>query len=188
MEVGDVRYFARAADFRRWLKTQHARAEPQWVGFWKLDSGQPSISWPESVDEALCVGWIDGVRKRLDDQRYVIRFSPRRAGSIWSAVNIKRFGELQAAGRVLPAGETAFANRREDKSRVYAFEQGTITFSPEQEAALRADPAAWAFFSRQPPSYRKVITWWVISAKLPATQAKRLQKLIETSAAGKRVE
>lgn len=187
MQTGEVRHFARPADFRRWLKANHAKAAELWVGFWKVDSGQPSITWPQSVDEALCVGWIDGVRKSLGDKAYTIRFTPRRPGSVWSAVNIERFAVLDAEGRVQPAGRTAFEARREDRSRIYAFEQGEVAFEAGQLAQFQAHAAAWTFFAAQPPGYRKVVTWWVISAKQAATRDKRLQTLIEACTAGQRL-
>ena len=186
MQTGDLKHFARPSDFRRWLLRNHAQAPELWLAFWRIDSGEPSITWPQSVDEALCCGWIDGIRKKLDDQRYCIRFTPRRPGSVWSAVNIARFDALQAEGRILPAGEAAFAARREDRSRIYAFEQGEVALG-DHEAPLRANAAAWAFFSAQPPGYRKVITWWVISAKQEATRQRRLAQLIAACAAGQRL-
>ncbi len=180
-------YFPSPEDFRNWLQQHHATATDLLVGFYKKGSGRPSMTWPESVDEALCVGWIDGVRRRIDDEGYSIRFTPRKAASIWSAVNIRRVGELTATGRMQPAGLEAFAQRSAKKSRTYAYEQGdNVTLDLEAERRFRASPSAWKFFQDQPPWYRKKMIWHVISAKRPGTQDKRLAKLIELSAAGQR--
>src|SRR5215218_1988433 len=177
-------FFATPEDFRAWLHANHATAGELWVGFHKVGSGRPSITWPQSVDEALCVGWIDGVRKRLDEHSYVIRFTPRKPGSIWSAVNIRRMGELQAEGRVLPAGAAAFERRRDDKSAIYSYERRhAAELPPEYEARFRQDAVAWEFFQRQPPWYRRTATHWVISAKKEETREKRISTLIADSAA-----
>lgn len=179
-------FFATPTALREWLNKHHTGADVLWVGFYKRDSGKPSITWPESVDEALCVGWIDGVRKRIDDVSYVIRFSPRRAGSVWSAVNIKRVQALIAAGRMRPAGLKAFETRREDRSGIYSYEQRPADLPEPYARVLRADRAAWRFFQAQPPYYRKVMTWWIVSAKKEETRLKRLAKLREYSAQGQR--
>lgn len=182
------RFFATPADFRQWLKEHHATARELLVGFYKKDSGKPSITWPESVDEALCVGWIDGVRKRIDDESYTIRFSPRQASSIWSAVNIKRIQELIAEGRVLPAGLAAFEKRSDKKSGVYAYEQRKeAELDPAAQKQFQANKAAWEFFQAQPPGYRQTLTWWVVNAKKEETRQKRLAQLIEASANGRRL-
>jgi uncharacterized protein YdeI (YjbR/CyaY-like superfamily) len=180
-------FFATPEDWRAWLAEHHATRDELLVGFHKVGSGRPSITWPESVDEALCFGWIDGVRRRLDDVSYTIRFTPRRPASTWSAVNIRRFGELSAEGRVAPAGEAAFAARRPDRSGVYAYEQThrTQELSPEYAERLAADPAAAEFFSAQPPWYRRNTSYWVMSAKRAETRERRLQELITDSAAGR---
>lgn len=183
----EPRFFATPEEFRAWLQANHATAGELWVGFYKVGTGRPSITWPQSVDEALCVGWIDGVRKRLDDESYVIRFTPRRQGSIWSAVNIKRMGELTAEGRVLPAGLAAFEKRRDDKSSIYAYEQRKTAELPEEyERRFRQNAAAWEFFQAQAPWYRRNVTHWVISAKKEETREKRIATLIKDSAAGRR--
>jgi uncharacterized protein YdeI (YjbR/CyaY-like superfamily) len=180
-------YFPSAADFGAWLRTHGASASELLVGFHKVGSGLPSMTWPESVDEALCVGWIDAVRRRVDEQRYSIRFTPRRAGSIWSAINIKRVAVLSAEGRMLPAGLAAFALRRDSHSRIYAYEQQhSASLSAERQQLFEASPAAWAFFQAQPPSYRQRCLHWVSSAVQPGTQARRLAQLIALSAAGQR--
>ncbi len=159
-----------------------------WLGYYKKASGTPSVTWPESVDEALCFGWIDGLRKTIDAERYMIRFTPRRVGSIWSAVNIQRVKELQAGGRMQPAGERAFAMRQDEKSAVYAYEQRQSAQLPEADLQqFQANSAAWAFFQSQPPSYQRAAAWWVISAKQEATQRKRLATLIADSEAGRTI-
>jgi uncharacterized protein YdeI (YjbR/CyaY-like superfamily) len=176
-------FFATPADFRRWLEEHHASARELWVGFYKKGSGRPSITWPESVDEALCAGWIDGVRKSLDAESYVIRFTPRKASSIWSAVNIKRMAELIEQGRVLPAGLAAFEKRSDEKSAVYAYEQRkTAELDAAAQERFRAHGKAWDYFQAQPPWYRRTASWWVISAKKEETRQKRLAVLIEASA------
>ncbi len=181
------RFFRHPADFRRWLEKHHASAAELLVGFWKTGSGEPSMTWPESVDQALCFGWIDGVRKRIDDASYTIRFTPRKKTSIWSAVNIKRVAELTALGLMQPAGSAAFELRRENRSGIYAYEQRRDTLEPHYEALFRKDPVAWKFFQAQPPSYRKVACWWVVSAKKEETRLKRLATLIADSAHGQRL-
>ncbi|MBA2431209.1 MAG: YdeI/OmpD-associated family protein [Chthoniobacterales bacterium] len=182
----DPEFFATPGEFRRWLAANHGTASELWVGFWKKGTGRASITWPESVDEALCFGWIDGVRKRLDAESYVIRFSPRKAGSIWSTVNIARVAELTKQGRMEAAGDAAFARRKEAKSGVYAYEQRqTAKLNPEAERQFRAHPKAWKYFEAQPPWYRRTATWWVISAKREETRQKRLTVLIEDAKAGR---
>jgi uncharacterized protein YdeI (YjbR/CyaY-like superfamily) len=176
--------FATPAALRRWFARHHADRSELLLLYWKVGSSQPSVTWPESVDEALCVGWIDGRVRRLDDQRYVTRFTPRKPGSIWSAVNIARVAALEAEGRMTEAGRAAFALRREDKSAVYSFEQPSVELPPEYAARLQADRRAWADFQRRAPSYRKAALWWVVSAKQEATRARRLAQLIECSASG----
>jgi len=183
----NVTYFRTPADLRKWFRANHADAEEIWIGFHKRDSGTPSITWPESVDEALCVGWIDGIRKRIDEERYTIRFTPRRKGSIWSAVNIGRVKVLTAEKRMRPAGAKAFAARRENKSGIYAYEQRRDRLEEPYAALLRKNKAAWTFFEAQPPSYRKVIGWWIVSAKKEETRLERLRKLIDACARGKRL-
>lgn len=182
------RFFATAAAFRAWLEAHHAQASELWVGFHKKESGRPSLTWPESVDEALCFGWIDGLRKRFDEASYVIRFTPRRPGSVWSEVNLAKMEKLLAAGRVAPAGHAAYARRSEEKSKMYSYERrASAAFPPELERRFRAEPRAFAFFSAQPPGYRRLATHWVLSAKREATRLSRLAKLVECSSAGRRL-
>ena len=180
-------FFPTAADFRAWLEEHHA-AEPELVvGFYKVGSGKASITWPESVDEALCFGWIDGVRKRIDDASYRIRFSPRRPGSVWSAVNIASAERLIAAGRMTPAGLKAFEARKENKSGIYSYEQRRAELEEPYNTLLQQNEAAWSYFQSQPPSYRKGVSWFILSAKQEATRLKRLKKLVEYSARGERL-
>jgi len=185
--AADVRFFKTPAELRRWFAKHHASEDFLWVGFYKKDTGEPSVTWPESVDEALVVGWIDGIRKRIDGQRYKIRFTPRRRGSVWSAINIARVEELAKAGRMRPAGLDAFALRRENRSGIYSYEQRTAALPEPYAAMLAANKRAEAFFAAQPPSYRKLACWWVVSAKQEETRSKRLGKLIDACVAGKRL-
>jgi uncharacterized protein YdeI (YjbR/CyaY-like superfamily) len=180
-------FFPAPQDFRRWLERNHDKADELLVGFCKKDSGRPSITWPESVDEALSFGWIDGVRRRIDDESYSIRFTPRRRGSIWSAVNIKRATELTKLGRMAPAGLRAFEARDEKKSRIYSYENSPREFTAEDEKRFRANKKAWAYWSAQPPSYRRGATYWVMGAKKEETRARRLALLIDDSAHGRRL-
>lgn len=181
-------FFADAVLFRRWLEAHAATATELLVGFHKVGSGQPSMSWPESVDEALCFGWIDGRRKRIDDTAYSIRFTPRKAGSIWSTVNIAKMDALRAAGRMRPEGERVFALRTEAKSGIYSHEQAQSAALAEDELqAFRHNAAAWAYFEALPPGYRKTVLHWITTAKKPETRAARLAKLVQACAAGKRL-
>jgi uncharacterized protein YdeI (YjbR/CyaY-like superfamily) len=178
-------YFATPAAFRSWLERHHEQSRELWVGFHKRGTGRPSLTWPESVDEALCFGWIDGVRKRVDADSYTIRFTPRRPESIWSEVNTRRMAELIAAKRVRPAGLTAFEHRTEARTAIYAYEQRkTAELPPELEARFRSKKRAWAFYQAQAPWYRRTTAWWVISAKREETRLKRLTMLIDCSAQG----
>jgi uncharacterized protein YdeI (YjbR/CyaY-like superfamily) len=183
----DVTYFKTPADLRKWFTANHAKAEELWVGFYKKGSGHASITWPESVDEALCVGWIDGIRKTIDADRYVIRFTPRRDTSIWSAVNIARMKVLTAEKRVRPTGHKAFAARKENRSGIYAYEQRRDRLEEPYAGMLRKNKAASAFFDAQPPGYRKVIGWWIVSAKQEDTRLKRLKILMDACEKGKRL-
>jgi uncharacterized protein YdeI (YjbR/CyaY-like superfamily) len=181
------KFFRSPSDFRNWLEKNHGSARELWVGFYKKASGRPSITWPESVDEALCFGWIDGVRKRVDEFSYQIRFTPRRRGSIWSAINIKRASELKKEKRMQPAGLEAFAARIENKSGIYSYEQRPVEL-PEQYAKLfKKNKIAWGFFQAQPPSYRKLMSWYIVSAKMEETKCKRFEKLIKASVKRKRL-
>ncbi len=180
-------FFAAPSDLRAWLEMHHETAQELWVGFYKKGSGIPSITWPEAVDEALCFGWIDGVRKGVDDASYAIRFTPRKPGSTWSAVNVKRVEELASLGRMRPAGLKAFEERAEDRSGIYAYEQARPELGDAYEQQFRANAQAWDFFQAQPAWYRKTATWWVVSAKKDETRLKRLATLIDDSAHGRTI-
>lgn len=180
-------FFETPDDFRAWLAEHHAAVAALWVGFRKKGSGRRSITWPESVDEALCFGWIDGVRRRVDAESYMIRFTPRRAGSVWSSVNVGRVRVLTELGRMRPAGLAAFRAREEGRSGIYSHEQGDVELPEPYLGLLRADAAAWGFFGEQPASYRKAAIWWVAGAKQDATRRKRLDSLVEHSARAERL-
>jgi uncharacterized protein YdeI (YjbR/CyaY-like superfamily) len=181
-------FFATGADFRAWLERHHDSVSELLVGFHRKGSGRPSITWPEAVDQALCFGWIDGVRRRIDDASYSIRFTPRQPRSTWSAVNVKRMKELVEEGLVAPAGLAAFDRRADDRTAIYSYEQRrNAKFEPDQERRLHADERAFGFFEAQPPSYRRAAIHWVTSAKRPETRERRLTQLIECSAAGRPV-
>jgi uncharacterized protein YdeI (YjbR/CyaY-like superfamily) len=180
--VGEVTYFKTGADLRVWLAANHQTADELWVGLHRKSSGRPSITWPEVVDEALCYGWIDGIRRGIDDQSYTNRITPRRKGSNWSAVNIRRVAELEAAGRMTDAGRRALALRDEIKSRIQSHERETAAFDDDATATFRANKAAWSWFQDAAPSYRKAATYWVTSAKRQDTRERRLAILIDHSA------
>jgi uncharacterized protein YdeI (YjbR/CyaY-like superfamily) len=186
-EQKEVSFFSTPVEFRKWLRRYHETAKELWVGFHKKHTGRPSMTWPESVDEALCCGWIDGIRKRIDEDSYVIRFTPRRRGSIWSAVNIRRAIFLVKEHRMQPAGIAAFEARSENKSGIYSYEQRSEQLPEPFAGTLRKNVQAWQFFQAQPPSYRKAVGWWVVSAKKEETRRKRLEKLIAASARGRRL-
>jgi uncharacterized protein YdeI (YjbR/CyaY-like superfamily) len=181
------KFFKTPAELRKWFENHHAAAKELWIGYYKKGSGKPRITWPESVDQALCFGWIDGIRKSIDDVSYTIRFTPRKPRSIWSAVNIKRANELFELGLLRPAGAQAFAARNENRSGIYSYEQRSPNLPPPFEAQLRKNRDAWKFFEAQPASYRKAVNWWVLSAKREETKHKRLDQLIKHSAAGERI-
>ena len=184
---GEPRFFRSPAEFRRWLEKNHGRERELWVGFHKKQSGRPSLTWPESVDEALCFGWIDGVRKRVDEVSYTIRFTPRQSASFWSAVNTRRVAELMKAGRMRPAGLAAFERRDPGRTLRYSYERAAARLAPAEERLMKASPAAWAFFRAQAPSYQAMATWWVVSARKDETRRRRLEGLIAACARGKRL-
>lgn len=179
-------YFENEAAFRRWLVAHHETAPALLVGFWKKGSGKASIDWPQARDQALCFGWIDGVRRSLGEESYTIRFTPRRKGSIWSRVNVERFAALSADGRMTDAGVRAYEENK-GRTGVYAYENELKTLSEAETAAFRENEAAWADWGRRPPGYRKVVLHWITSAKKPETRARRFATLIEDSAAGRKV-
>ena len=181
-------FFATPAAWRKWLEANHAKKSELLVGFHKTSTGKACMTWSESVDEALCFGWIDGVRRSAGDTAYTIRFTPRTASSNWSLVNLRRMKTLIAEGRAKPAGLRAFEARRDDRTGVYSFEQQrNPKLLPAEERRLRENRDAWAFFQAQPPGYRRVVTFWVVSAKREDARERRLAQLIRDSAAGQRV-
>jgi uncharacterized protein YdeI (YjbR/CyaY-like superfamily) len=181
-------FFATPEDFRAWLEAHHDTEGELLVGFHKKGSGRPSITWPESVDQALCFGWIDGVRRRIDDDSYSIRFTPRTLRSNWSAVNVARVGELTELGHMRPAGLAAFERRSDDHTAIYSYEQRkTAKLDADQQRRFKANPGAWKWFEAQPAGYRRTATYWVISATGPQTRERRLEQLIEDSAAGRTI-
>jgi uncharacterized protein YdeI (YjbR/CyaY-like superfamily) len=180
-------FFETPAQWRAWLAANHASAPELLVGFCKVDSGRASITWPQSVDEALAFGWIDGVRRRICDETYSIRFTPRRPGSIWSQVNLRRFAELDAAGRIAPAGRAAF-DARTGEQPTYSFEKPPAELDAAMIARFQANGPAWAAFQGFPPGYRRIVIHWVTSARRPETQLKRLDELIDVSAAGRKID
>jgi uncharacterized protein YdeI (YjbR/CyaY-like superfamily) len=181
------RFFKTPTDFRKWLTANHDKSKELWVGFYKKDSGKPSITWPESVDEALCFGWIDGVRKSIDAESYMIRFSPRKPNSIWSAVNMRNMDRLIKEKRVAPAGMKAYEARKENRSGIYSYEQRAAELVEPYASQFKRNKAAWKFFQAQPPGYRKIMNWYIVSAKLEQTRLARLEKLIDASAKGQRM-
>ena len=181
-------FFATPARFRAWLEKHHARCAQQWVGFHRKSSGLPSITWPEAVDEALCFGWIDGLRKTVNEQSYKIRFTPRRHTSTWSAVNTRRMKELIEHGRVQKAGLKTFEQRSPDRSAIYSYEnRKSARLDRAAEQQFRSNRSAWSWFMEQAPWYRQTTIWWVVSAKRPETRAKRLTTLIGDSKAKRRI-
>jgi uncharacterized protein YdeI (YjbR/CyaY-like superfamily) len=180
-------FFSTSALFRKWLEKNHRKEKELLVGFYKVGSGKPSMTWPESVDEALCFGWIDGIRRSLGKESYSIRFTPRKPTSIWSSANVKKVEALTKKGLMKEAGLKAFSHRREHKSGIYSFESAEKKLSPAYEKIFRSNKKAWKFFEAQPPYYRKVIIHLIMSAKHEATQLRRLTNTIRASAEGKRL-
>ena len=186
MEPEKILYFASPSAFGRWLEKYHGKKTALWVGFHRKATGRPSLTWSESVDEALCWGWIDGIRKSVDGTRFTMRFTPRKPGSNWSAINIRKVKVLIAAGRMRPPGLAAFRARRSDRSGVYSFEQKkTPKLSESYERIFRQNRTAWEFFRTRTDAYRRVTSHWVISAKQEETRLRRLAILIESSEANR---
>jgi uncharacterized protein YdeI (YjbR/CyaY-like superfamily) len=183
----DVRFFPSPAELRDWFDANHATADELWLGYYKKATGRPTISWSDAVDEALCVGWIDSVRYSLDDERSAQRFTPRRKDSVWSAINVRKVAELTAQGRMRPAGLAAFEARSPEKTAIYSYERETAALTDEEAARIRANGGAWADWQGRPPSYRKAVTQWIVSAKKPETRARRLDALIAACAEGEPV-
>lgn len=182
-----LRYFKSATDFRAWLEANHASTTELFVGFYKKDSGKVGITYAEAVDEALCFGWIDGIKKRVDEVSYTHRFTPRKPKSNWSLINIGHVTRLTKAGRMKPTGLKAFAARTDARSGVYSFENRPRELSPELERQFKSDKTAWEFFQQQPPGYRRVASFWVMSAKQDETRERRLAQLMADSKQGRRL-
>lgn len=177
-------YFATQQDFRNWLERNYDNEVELLVGFYKVDSGKPSITWSQSVDQALCFGWIDGIRKSIDSESYCIRFTPRKPKSTWSAINIRKVEEMNKLGLMHPAGLAAFKKRNEQTSSIYSYENRPEKLSPEYELLFKNHPKAWEFFKLQPSSYQRIAIYWLMSAKQEATREKRLTELIADSETG----
>ena len=182
-----ILFFATPDDLRLWFEKHHETERELWIGFHKRATGKPSVTWSESVDEALCVGWIDGIRKRIDAASYKIRFTPRKPTSVWSQINMDKVAALKKAGRMRPAGLKAHAARRPNKVGIYAYEQRSPELDEPYRSLLQKNRAAWAFFEAQPPSYRKVMGWYIHSAKKEETRMARLKKLETASARRQRL-
>ena len=180
-------FFATPAEWRTWLERNHANTSEVLVGFYRKASGRPTMTWSEAVDQALCFGWIDGVRKGIDEESYYNRFTPRRPNSNWSAINIKKVEQLTKQGLMHPAGLAAFERLSDERSKTYSYERANAQLDEAYEKRFREHKGAWAFWESQPPGYRKVATWWVISAKREETRERRLATLIEDSANGRRI-
>jgi len=178
-------FFKSPAEYRKWLEKNHESAKELWIGFWKKATGKPSVTWQQVVDESLCFGWIDGIRKSIDADSFKQRVTPRRKTSIWSQINIRRVGELTAEGRMHTAGLAAFEKR--DRTKVYSYENMNRGLGPTEEARFRKNRKAWEFFQKQPPGYRRLAAWYVMSAKQETTRERRLERVIRDSAAGRRL-
>ena len=182
-----TKFFSDQYEFRKWLEKNHRTENELIVGYYKRETGKPSMTWPESVDQALCFGWIDGIRRKLDAESYCIRFTPRRPGSNWSKLNISKVEEMKKAGLMTQAGLELYNNRKDSSGERYSYENLSAELPPELEKTFRKNRKAWAFFQKQAPSYRKVRIYWIMSSKQEQTRLNRLNKLIEASAAGNRI-
>ncbi len=183
----NIKYFKTQQSFRAWLEKNHAKKDELWLGYYKKASGKKSITYKEALEEVLCFGWIDGISRGIDDEKYCQRYTPRRKGSIWSAVNIKKAEELIKNGKMHSSGLHVYKNRDPEKAGLYSGEQKEIKFTPQFEKKLKSNKKAWAYFSNMPPGYRRTATWWVISAKQEETKKRRLDTLIKDSAAGRKI-
>lgn len=183
----NILFFETPANFRNWLELNHSKEKELIVGFYKVNSGKPSITWSQSVDQALCFGWIDGVRRSIDKDSYCIRFTPRKKTSIWSAINIKKMETLIASGEMKPEGLKAYSFKSEDKTNLYSHENELNVLDPAYEKQFKNEKSAWVFFENQAPSYQKVIIHWIMSAKQETTRQSRLNKTIEASKMLKRL-
>lgn len=183
-----ITFFATQGEFRKWLEKYHNKETELLVGFYKVGSGKPSMTWSQSVDQALCFGWIDGVRKSINIESYSIRFTPRRRTSIWSAINIKKVEELNKSGLMTEEGQKAFNLRTEDNSKIYTYEKESVNLAPNYERQFKLTTLAWGFFNLQAPSYRKAMIHWIMNAKQEKTRLLRLEKTIKISEQQKRMD
>ncbi len=181
------KFFQTPAELEQWLAEHHESADELWIGYYRRSSDRPSITWPESVDEALCYGWIDGIRKRIDDTSYKIRFTPRRPGSNWSKRNVERAEVLIEQGRMRAPGLAALKDRKEPKSGAYSYEQRSVELQEPYNRILKKNTTAWDFYQAQSASYRKTVNWWILSAKKEETRLRRLDKLIRYSSRGEKI-
>jgi len=188
LEPHDIRFFASTSELRDWFDANHATVDELWLGYYKKAAGLPSVAWSEAVDEALCVGWIDGLVQRIDDVSHAQRFTPRRRGSTWSAVNVAKVAKLTVEGRMRPAGIRAFEARTAARTGIYSYERPLEAFTDEEVERFHADPAAWEDWEARPPSYRKAAVHWVTSARQAATRERRLAALIDDSKAGRPIK
>ena len=186
-DAKDVRFFASTDALRAWFDANHETAEELWLGYHKKATGRPTITWSDAVDEALCVGWIDSVRYSLDEERSAQRFTPRRKGSVWSAINVRKVAELTAQGRMRPAGLAAFDARDPERTAIYSYEREDAALTEEEIGRLKKNRAAWADWERRSRSYKRTVTYWIASAKKPETRARRLDALIDAAANGEPV-
>jgi uncharacterized protein YdeI (YjbR/CyaY-like superfamily) len=183
----NLRFFRSGTAFRKWLETNHNKASEIWVGFYRKDSGKGGITYKEALDEALCYGWIDGIRKKIDDSSFTNRFTPRKKNSIWSNVNVEHVARLTREGRMMPPGVAAYNAKDEKRTGVYSFERERAELEPAMKKRFRQNPKAWKYFESQPPYYRRVAAWWVVSARRDETRQKRLAELIAVSAKEQRL-
>jgi uncharacterized protein YdeI (YjbR/CyaY-like superfamily) len=181
-------FFPTQKHLREWFEKNHKKEKELFIGFYKVSSGKPSVTWSQSVDEAICFGWIDGIRKSIDEESYCIRFTPRNPKSNWSAINIKKVEELKRLGLMKPEGLAAFRFRKEEKSKIYAYENPAISFDKSYEKKFKANKIAWKYFKSAAPTYQKITTRWVMSAKQETTRLKRLNELISDCEAGKKIK
>ena len=186
-DLKDVRFFASTDELRDWFDANHETADELWLGYHKKATGRPTITWSDAVDEALCVGWIDSVRYSLDAERSAQRFTPRRKGSVWSAINVRKVAELTAQGRMRPAGVAAFEARDPERTAIYSYEREDAALTDEEVGRLKANEAAWTDWERRSRSYKRTVTYWIASAKKQETRARRLDALIEAAAQGEPV-
>lgn len=184
----NIVFFPTQKHLRKWFEKNHKKEKELLAGYYKISSGKPSVTWSQSVDEALCFGWIDGIRRSIDQESYCIRFTPRNPKSNWSAINIKKVEELTKLGLMKPEGLKAFGYRGEEKSRIYSYENNTVEFEKSFEKIFKANKKAWTFYQTTTPTYRKVTTRWVMSAKQESTRLKRLNELIKDCAAGRKIK